>query len=83
MARPACRCVECQRTGAPTVFDGHAFILGSKRKTPDGRDVLARTAHVWRWVCTCGGGGQWTAQGSGVVYHGWRGHVERTSKHRK
>lgn len=61
---PPCDCALCACAGAPTVKGPHTFAI------EDGADG------DWRWRCSCGRHGRWTAQSDGAAYHTWLRHAD-------
>lgn len=58
---------------------GQNFELGNVDTVYVGqkRHVFDRDAEGdrWRWLCSCGGRGQWQYQSPNVAYHSWLQHV--------
>lgn len=69
-----CTCAE-HRGGAPVEIDGHRFDRASDEVKREGM-FLQR----WRYVCSCGGRGQWTFQSDNVPYHSWLDHLRRAKQ---
>lgn len=69
---PPCDCALCACAGAPTVKGPHTFAL------EEHWDDLGPTVYVtgWRWRCSCGRHGRWTAQSDGAAYHTWLRHAD-------
>ena len=55
---------------APTVIEEHEFALDYEEARTVGGDVF----DVWRWLCSCGGRGQWQTQSDTAARRAWLRH---------
>lgn len=65
-----CTCPE-HRDDAPASYGEHEFALDSDEGTASDIGLF----EVWRWLCSCGGRGNWQAQSDNAAYHSWLRHV--------